>query len=71
MHRETAERPHLYYFFHYPTREWAYARLYRSNRSRIAFPKWLHYDTHHRSHPALEGRVPAIVSVNHVCGNNS
>ena len=53
-------------------REWAYARLYRSNQERqTAFPKWLHYYNHHRPHTALEGRVPAIVSVNNVCGNHS
>jgi len=53
-------------------REWAYARLYRSNEERrIAFPKWLHYYNHHRPHTALEGRVPAVVSVNNVCGNHS
>jgi transposase InsO family protein len=53
-------------------REWAYARLYRSNEERrIAFPKWLHYYNHHRPHTALEGRVPAVVSVNNVCGNHT
>ena len=53
-------------------REWAYARLYRSNEERqTAFPKWLHYYNHHRPHTALEGRVPATVSVNNVCGNHN
>jgi transposase InsO family protein len=53
-------------------REWAYARLYRSNEERrAAFPKWLHYYNHHRPHTALEGRVPAVVSVNNVCGNHT
>jgi transposase InsO family protein len=53
-------------------REWAYARLYRSNQERqIAFPKWLYYYNHHRPHTALEGRVPALVSVNNVCGNHT
>lgn len=53
-------------------REWAYARLYRSNQERrTAFPKWMHYYNHHRPHTALKGRVPAVVSVNNVCGNHS
>ncbi|HLJ62419.1 MAG TPA: integrase core domain-containing protein, partial [bacterium] len=47
-------------------------RLYRSNEERrVAFPKWLHYYNHHRPHTALEGRVPAVASVNNVCGNHS
>ena len=49
-------------------REWAYARVYRSNEERQeAFAKWLHYYNHHRPHTALGGRPPAAVSVNNVC----
>ncbi len=53
-------------------REWAYARLYRSDKERhAALAKWLHYYNHHRPHTALGGRVPASQSVNNVCGNHS
>ena len=53
-------------------REWAYARLYLTNQERRrSFPKWLHYYNHHRPHTALGGRVPAIVSVNNLCGNHN
>ncbi len=53
-------------------REWAYARVYRSNEERqAALTKWLHYYNHHRPHTALGGRVPAMLSVNNVCGNYS
>jgi transposase InsO family protein len=53
-------------------REWAYARLYRSNEERLqALPKWLHYYNHHRPHTALGGRPPAALSVNNVCGNHT
>jgi transposase InsO family protein len=49
-------------------REWAYARVYRSNEERQeAFAKWLHYYNHHRPHTALGGHPPAAVSVNNVC----
>lgn len=52
-------------------REWAYARVYRSNEERlIVLPKWLHYYNHHRPHTALGGRSPAAVSVNNVCGHH-
>jgi transposase InsO family protein len=40
--------------------EWAYARLYRSDRERCdAFPAWLHTYNHHRGHTALGGLPPA------------
>lgn len=40
--------------------EWAYARLYRSDRERCdAFPDWLHTYNHHRGHTALGGLPPA------------
>jgi transposase InsO family protein len=53
-------------------REWAFARLYRTNEERQeALAKWVHYYNHHRSHTALGGRVPAALSVNNVCGNHS
>lgn len=53
-------------------REWAYARLYRSNEERQeALANWLHYYNHHRAHTALGGKPPAFMSVNNVCGNYS
>ncbi len=40
--------------------EWAYARLFRSNRQRLrALPRWLDFYNRHRSHTALGGRPPA------------
>jgi transposase InsO family protein len=51
-------------------REWAYARLYRSNEERQdALANWLHYYNYHRAHTALGGRPPASMTVNNVCGN--
>ena len=39
--------------------EWAYIRLYRSNRARIqALPRWLDFYNRRRSHTALRGRPP-------------
>lgn len=40
--------------------EWAYARLYTSDRERCdEFPRWLHTYNHHRGHTALGGQPPA------------
>lgn len=39
--------------------EWAYVRVYRSNRARCrALTKWLHRYNHHRPHTALGGQPP-------------
>lgn len=39
--------------------EWAYVRVYRSDRARNqALARWLHLYNHHRSHTALGGRAP-------------
>ena len=39
--------------------EWAYARLYRSNRARLdALPRWLEFYNRRRPHTALGGRPP-------------
>jgi transposase InsO family protein len=39
--------------------EWAYIRLYRSNRARLAaLPRWLDFYNSRRSHTALGGRPP-------------
>jgi len=39
--------------------EWAYVRLYRSNRARLAaLPRWLDFYNRRRSHTALGGRPP-------------
>jgi transposase InsO family protein len=39
--------------------EWAYVRLYRSERARTeALRRWLHQYNHHRSHTALGGLPP-------------
>ena len=40
--------------------EWAYVRVYTSDRGRTtALRKWLHLYNHHRTHTALGGRPPA------------
>jgi len=40
-------------------REWAYGRVYRHSRERIAhLPKWLHRYNWHRPHAALAGQPP-------------
>ncbi len=40
--------------------EWAYVRVYTSDRARTtALRKWLHLYNHHRTHTALGGRPPA------------
>jgi transposase InsO family protein len=40
--------------------EWAYIRVYTSERARVtALRRWLHIYNHHRTHTALGGRPPA------------
>jgi transposase InsO family protein len=40
--------------------EWAYARLYTSDKERCQeYPRWLHNYNHHRGHTALGGQPPA------------
>lgn len=51
--------------------EWAYARLYPSNRERLdALPRWLYRYNARRPHTALGGLSPLDV-VNNVRGNNN
>ena len=46
--------------------EWAYARPYGTNASRIEeLARWLHHYNYHRRHMALSGRAP-ITAVNSV-----
>jgi len=52
-------------------REWAYARVYRTNLERLqTLPEWVEFYNHRRPHMALEGRPPITV-VNNVSGNDS
>jgi transposase InsO family protein len=52
--------------------EWAYARLYRSNPSRLtALPRWVAFYNRRRSHTALNGQTPATALVNNVGGNHN
>ncbi len=52
--------------------EWAYARLYRSNASRLtALSRWVTFYNRRRSHTALNGQTPAAVLVNNVDGNHT
>lgn len=53
-------------------KEWAYARLYRSNEERLhALPGWLEFYNHRRPHTALGGFAPMEALVNNVHGNYS
>jgi transposase InsO family protein len=53
-------------------REWAYARLFRSNAERLAsLPRWLDTYNRRRPHAALGGLTPLTVLVNKVGGNDS
>ena len=53
-------------------REWAYARLFRSNAKRLAsLPRWLDTYNRRRPHAALAGLAPLTVLVNKVAGNDS
>ena len=50
--------------------EWAYARLYHSNRERLdALPAYMRFYNQRRPHTALGGRHPMAVLVNNVRGN--
>lgn len=52
------------------TEEWAYARLWRSERSRAhALDRYLHRYNHHRHHTAIGG--PPISRVNNLAGHNT
>jgi transposase InsO family protein len=52
--------------------EWAYARIFGSNRDRAAsLDDWLHDYNNHRPHTALNGRSPMQQLDNHVPGNHS
>jgi transposase InsO family protein len=51
--------------------EWAYVRVYRSDRARNqALARWLHLYNYHRSHTALGGRAPMDI-LNNVPGHYS
>jgi transposase InsO family protein len=53
-------------------REWAYARLYRSNEQRLgALRRWVEFYNRRRPHTALGGRPPMAVLVDNVNGNDS
>jgi len=53
-------------------REWAYARLFRSNAERLAsLPRWLDTYNRRRPHAALGGLTPQAVFVNKVGGNDN
>ena len=53
-------------------REWAYARLYRSNAERLAsLPRWLDTYNRRRPHAGLGGLTPWAVFVNKVGGNDN
>jgi transposase InsO family protein len=53
-------------------REWAYARLFRSNEERLTtLPCWVDTYNRRRPHAGLEGRTPLSVLVNKVDENDS
>ena len=53
-------------------REWAYARLFRSNPERLAtLPGWVDAYNRHRPHAGLDGQTPLSVLVNKVDGNDT
>ena len=53
-------------------REWAYARLFRSNAERLAsLPRWLDTYNRRRPHAGLGGLTPLTVLVNKVAGNDN
>jgi transposase InsO family protein len=52
--------------------EWAYVRLYHSNRERRrAFRRWLRSYNHRRPHTALNGQTPMAALVNNVHGKHT
>lgn len=53
-------------------REWAYARLFRSNDARLAsLPGWVDAYNRRRPHAGLQGQTPMSVLVNKVDGNDT
>jgi transposase InsO family protein len=53
-------------------REWAYARLFRSNDARLdSLPPWVDAYNRRRPHAGLEGQTPMSVLVNKVDGNDN
>ena len=51
--------------------EWAYVRVYRSERARTqALARWLHRYNHHRGHAALDG-LPPVTRVTNLPGQHS
>jgi transposase InsO family protein len=53
-------------------REWAYARLYRSNDERLAsLPAWVDAYNRRRPHAGLDGQTPLSVLVSKVSGNDN
>jgi transposase InsO family protein len=53
-------------------REWAYARLFRSNDERLAsLPAWVETYNRRRPHAGLAGQTPMSVLVNKVDGNDT
>ena len=53
-------------------REWAYARLYRSNDERLAtLAAWVDAYNRRRPHIGLDGQTPMAVLVNKVSGNDN
>ena len=53
-------------------REWAYARLFRSNQERLAtLPGWVDAYNRRRPHAELDGQTPLSVLVNKVSGNDT
>jgi transposase InsO family protein len=53
-------------------REWAYARLFRSNAERLAsLPPWLDTYNRRRPHAGLGGLSPLTVLVNKLGGNDN
>jgi transposase InsO family protein len=51
-------------------REWAYARLYRSNHERLrALPRWVAFYNHERTHTGIGSIAPMNALVNNVRGN--
>lgn len=53
-------------------REWAYARLYRSNDERLStLPAWVDAYNRRRPHIGLDGQTPMAVLVNKVSGNDN
>lgn len=52
--------------------EWAYTRLYRSNKERLdALQPWVQFYNQRRPHTALGGQPPMAALVNNVRGNYS